>query len=545
MSRHRYSRRVARCLFACVLTFAITACSGGARPEITTVTSTSISMPTTVSTSPPAESGEWRPTTIEGTILGFVEFGGTAAMLLVDEDDRLTLLRLTERGWEPVTSDPVKVTNLRRVEWGPVASDGERIVLALTGLERDGPGGDGNRLLQTITTIDGEIFTAQAERGFRVTDIAYDEGRWVAVGEQIDAGIPPTPIVWLSGDGVSWDRPLVDELLRNDLRLISVTAGGGRIVALAHNTWRPIALSTSDGVDWHLVPLERGPDSSRIDFVDGRFEFGDLDGGLESEDGVVWKAFESLSGTADAATWGDGTSNHFDGFRVVTPIPVAGSLLTAGTSTHKTSSLYCYDDLATCHEAFLAMWVRTDRTWRRLELDLPGPPINSWGSTSGFIVEEVAYAAETLILKTNSREEGEGWVREVWNWHHGDNTALPDEAPPLDTSPPVARYAIPDHDEPLELGVEYAIPISAFCDLRHLSNLGTFGGVVWRSSDIGQRIDPSWPSRTITYPSVGRGSIVFGVAERVSESIVEYRIPGAGTIATYQPGTEEGLSFCA
>lgn len=500
-------------------------------------------MPTTASTSPPAEPGEWRPIQVGDTILGFVEFHGAAAILTVDDDDRVTVLRLMEGAWEPVTSAPVEVTNLSGVEWGPLASDGERIVLTLTGRERNGPGGRRNRLLQTITTTDGEHFSAGAERGATVNDITYDAGRWVTIGEQFEL-TGWSPAVWLSRDGISWERAVIDELQRNELQLHSVTAAGGRIVALAYNTWRPIAVSTADGVDWRLVPLEVAAVIPRLKFVDGRFEVGDLHGGLESEDGVVWKPFEARSGPSDAATWGDGALEFFDGLHAGTPIPVAGSLLTAGTSTHRTDSLYCYDNVETCHEGFLAIWVRTALTWRRLQLDLPGPAFHSWGRGRGFFVEEVAYAAGTLFLTTQSLEMTEGWIRTVWTWHHA-HPGLPDAAPPLDTSPPRAGHAVPDHLEPLQIGVEYAIPIATSCSPSFLSYLGTYGGVAWRSDDIGERIDPSWPSRRFYNPAAAGGSIVFGLAERVSESTVEYRVPGVGTIATFHPGTTDDLRFCA
>lgn len=529
----------------------------------TAVTASTATVPATTTTTifsiypPPVAvtpDGEWRTTVLDVTdeVLGFAELMGNPVMLVRHADDGLIAYRLGDDGWEAIRDGTASVTKLQRVEWGPMAGDGNRVVVTLTGKERGGLGGRRHRQLAFVSTTDGDVFTTRAWSGAYISDITTDGDRWVALGKELDESGAFVETIWLSSEGDTWELvrfgPAAEEMF-----LESVALGNGTIVVIARppRTTTRFALSSTDGHEWRRVPLESGT-GSRVHFVDGRFEvatgsrFGESaqDAGLWSLDGQNWEAFTVESGPPNPALWGDGATQGYL-FGVDAPSGRDDLLVTAGTSMHRTDLLYCYDDSATCRRSFGAIWIREDRLWRRIELDIPGGFVHQ-ESSGGTIIDRAAYVAGTLVVVGLGIDPQYGgrYGRWLLTWHAVDGSSLPASSPPLDTSPPLADYAQPEqYGDALMPGVEYAIPITDYCGA--LSYLGTFGDVVWRSDNIGAEIDPSWPSKEFSLPGHGGGSRVFGLAVLVAEDLVEYRIPGRGVIATFHPGTREGLVVCA
>lgn len=555
------------------LTVIAVACTGSASPTTSTnplpatSTSTSTSLATTTTTTlsfppyPPFEveapGGRWRTTqlSIDTPVVGFAELGGDAYMILRHPDDRVSAHRLADDGWEAVRYEPVAVTNLRGIRLGPMASDGERILLVVNGRERGPTDGPRRRMTVLASTTDGDQYSMVTVPDAWFTDITTDGETWFATGSVYATGQEPSGAIWSSTDGESWVRIFGPRT--RDWSPHSIAAGGGRVIAIAGST---VLSKETSGGSWHFPRVAGENDRlTRVLYVQDHFEVHTNVGqGYRSVDGVDWEPFVDAAAPPEATVWGDWFTERGWPVHARDLYGEGAVLIKSGVSMHRTDWRHCYDDPNTCRRAFAAIWLRADGNWSRVELPVPGA-IESQDMGYGTLVSEADIVGGRIVLVGVSdlpgvpREDDGYWI---WHWVPDDAVSLPPASDPLDTSLPTSDLAPRPGYSPqmeayfgeLEPGVEYAIPLTDWC-LR-LDQLGVFNEKFWVSDNMPETIPPGWPRRWVQAPYRGgwggilegegvEGYWAFGVAVLVSDDLIEYRIPGIGVVGTFHPGSPE------
>lgn len=550
--------------------------TGTAHPETSSTSTTGAPTSTTTTTLsfsqyPPLEveapGGRWRTTqlSIDTSVVGFVDLGGEGYMILRHPHHRVSAYRLVDDVWEAVRDDPVAPADLRRVRWGPIESDGERILLVANGRERGDPGGPQRRVAVVASTTDGDRYSTVTVPDAKFTDIATDGETWFAIGSSRKAGGESTGAIWSSTDGETWRAVFTSGQTDVEWMFNSIAVGGGRVVASGEfgqtQLFRSSMLLSSEiGGTWKLIPFGEDQRLTRALYAEDHFEVHtSLGRGYRSTDGVAWEPFVDEAAPPEAAdVWGDQ-------FQVLNfPLHAADLrnegdvLIKSGESMHRTDWLHCYDDPTSCRRAFAAVWLRTDGEWSRVELPIPGP-IQSADMSGGTRVWGADIVGGTIALVGQSVIPGPSWEDDghwVWHWVPDDGASRPPPSAPLDTLPPWSdlaprpRYSgqLGYYLGQLEPGVEYAIPLTDWCS--GLDQLGLFNERFWVSDDMPVSIPPGWPKRWVqTAPYTDwqgppltegiDGYRVLGVATLVSDDLIEYRIPAVGVVGTFHPGSPE------
>jgi hypothetical protein len=510
-----------------------------------------------------APGGRWRTTqvSIDTPVVGFAELGGDAYAILRHPDDRVSAHRLADDGWEAVRYEPVALADLRGIRWGPMASDGERILLVINGRERGPTDGPRRRMTVIASTTDGDRYSTVIVPDAWFTDITTDGETWFAIGSIYSAtGREPAGAIWSSADGESWITSFGPSQTAVEWTFHSIAAGGGRVVATATQSQtqlfrRNTTLSAEIGGPWHLTPVVgENARLTRVLYVADHFEVHtDLGRGYRSIDGVDWEPFVDDAAPPEAtAVWGDWFEERPWSVHARDLRGEGAVLIKSGVSMHRTDWRHCYDDSSTCRQAFAAIWLRANGEWSRVELPIPGA-IESMDMSDGTMVSEADIVGGRIVLVGESdvpgvSREGDGYW--IWHWVPDDGVSLPPPSDPLDTSPPDSDLAPRPRYSPqlegyygeLEPGVEYAIPMSDGCSL---DRLGVFNEEFWVSDDMPEAISPEWPRRWVQNPTRGgwgfegegvEGYMVLGVAVLVSDDLIEYRIPAVGVVGTFHPG---------
>jgi len=466
-------------------------------------------------------------------------------MMLRHPDHRVSAYRLVDEGWEAVRYEPVALADLRGIRWGPMVSDGERILLVVNGRERTPTEDKRRRMAVVASTADGDHYSTATVPDAWFTDIGTDGETWFAIGTSYAPGQGANGAIWSSTDGATWVERFNSD--QAEWTFDSIATGDGHIVVSgryhqtqAHTT--PMVLTSTTGTAWDLIAF-RGEEWSpgKLLYLDGRFELHTSVGlGYRSTDGVDWEPFlDEDSPSQAAAVWGDSPGPWGWGLRTTDLRHRGGVVLMSGVSMNRANWLHCYDDLNTCRRAFAAVWLREGGEWLRVELPVPGP-IQSEDMGGGARVSGANLVGGTIVLVGLSlvpdapREEQGYWV---WHWVPDDGGSLPPPSPPLDTSPPDSDYVPrPGYYEPLAPGVEYAIPLMAGC-WPDGQALGYLNEAFWASDDMSEQVEPDWPAKWIQQPGPDgfAGYMVLGVAILVADGQIEYRIPGIGVVGTFQP----------
>lgn len=532
-----------------------------------TTTTTTLTFPKYPPPEVEAPGGRWRTTqlSIDSAVVGFAELGGEAFMILQHPDDRVSTHRLAGEDWEAVRSEPVALADLKNISWGPMASNGQRILLVGNGREPGPTDGRRRRMTVIASTTDGDQYTTVTVPDAWFTDITTDGKTWFAIGNIYATGWEPAGAIWSSTDGESWVRSFGPSTTAVEWSFHSIAAGGGRVVATATQSQTQLyrantmlSAETSGG-NWHFTPIGDNNLPRALLYVADHFEVHTALGrGYRSADGVVWEPFvDDAAPPEETVVWGDWFEDHGSW---VDPRGLHGEgavLIKSGVSMHRTDWRYCYDDPTTCRQSFAAIWLRTDRVWWRVGLPIPGA-IRSEDMGDGTNVASAEIVGGRIVIVGLSEvpevpQEDHGYW--IWLWVPDDGGALPPASDPLETSPPDSDLAPRPQYSPsyggyigiLESGVEYALPITDSCS--GLSHLGVFNEKFWVSDDMPETIPPEWPKRwvqTAPYndwtwfgPLSGEGIVGYralGIAVLVSDDLIEYRIPGLGVVGTFHPG---------
>lgn len=112
------------------------------------------------------------------------------------------------------------------------------------------------------TSTDGRTFTRQAlptalSQGTRLTAIASGGPGYVAVGTTVDASQQQSGAIWTSSDGRAWTS-VADPTDVQGVSLVSVAAGGGRLIAVGTARAGAVAFTSTDGLTWQALPAGPG-----------------------------------------------------------------------------------------------------------------------------------------------------------------------------------------------------------------------------------------------------------------------------------------------
>ena len=355
-----------------------------------------------------------------------------------------------------------------------------------------------------------------------VGDSIWFGDKLIGVGEAGTDEQPWGPGIWISSDGLVREAvPAPAEVQDVIFDLNGVAASAEMVVAVGRNNYGdtpPWVLWSPDGIEWHadLLPAVEAGEENRLfgvaydgnEFViigsAGRRSESSREVRWQSEDGLAWQREDPLP-----SVFGDGE------FRINGVWGGNGIVMLSGTSMHRSSPLYCYDDLDACRQPFTALWLRADGAWHRIV-----PP------TEGRASYTIATDGERLITTTWSGNVGAVWV---WLPGRGESELYAD---PFDTSPPATALPLVGIDEVIEPNTVYAYPLHTGC--FGMSDLAKLNGTRWLQVEGPGWPAPTWPMFTNDH-STPRIQIVYGTIELVAPGRIEYSIPGVGAVAAYEP----------
>jgi Putative zinc-finger len=112
------------------------------------------------------------------------------------------------------------------------------------------------------TSTDGRTFTRQTlpvalSQGTRLMAITSGGPGYVAVGSTVDASQQQGGALWTSSDGRGWTS-VADPTDVQGVDLVSVAAGGGRLIAVGAAPAGAVAFSSTDGLIWQALPAGPG-----------------------------------------------------------------------------------------------------------------------------------------------------------------------------------------------------------------------------------------------------------------------------------------------
>lgn len=470
--------------------------------------------------------GEWAETLFgeDQFIADFVlTADGRLLGLLHERTGRFRVVELgADNNWAAVTDWVVPSTvGFNYVAWSSLTVfDDSFVVTGYGQLPTDGPHVTHVPAFARIDLATGamtvELDSDNLNKGIVIRAIVFGD-KLVAVGEAPNGSNDWGPGIWVSDDGLIWQRSETPQEVADVIfQLVTVTEGGGLAVSVGQNnrdTDPPYVLRSTDGVDWEaaVLPGVAADERVRLSGVvhDGR-EFV-IVGTSEQVGEAVWRSDHGLSWVRDETQ-----PAVFGGGEVKTG-GVWGSngvVLVGGEGRHREAIQYCVDDASTCKQSFTALWLRSGSTWQRLI-----PPSDRPTYT-------VAVANERIVAAGRIDDAGAVWV-----WTPVADDVLP-TAPPFDTSSPVSNLPELGPDPVIEEGTEYVVPLSEAC--HGMSYLGYINGVHWLLDGEPMQFHDEWPVLVEDYGD-GPFRTVFGSIELVSPEWIEYAVDGFGVVAAYAP----------
>lgn len=509
-------------------TTSVQATVGAAESATSTVGTPSASATATVPE--PIPVGEWAETVFDEDqfIVDFVPTAdGRLLGLLCERTGRFRVIELGADGdWAELTDWVAPSTvGFNYVGWSSLTVfDGYYVVAGSGQLPTDGPHVTHVPAFARIDIATGAT-TVELEKdnpnNWIVSDVTVFGDKLVAVGEAPNGSNDWGPGIWVSNDGLMWERSETPhEVAGVIIQLGTVVEWGGLAVSVGQNNWDtdpPYVLWSTDGVDWEadVLPGVAADERVRLSGVvhDGS-EFVIVGTSVQVGE-AIWRSSDGLSWVRDEtqpAVFGDGEVNT-DGVWGSN-----GTVLVSGDGRHRQAIQYCVDDPSTCRQSFTALWLRSGSTWQRLI-----PPSDRWTYTVAVINQRIV---------TTGRVEDAG---AVWVWTPAADDLLP-IGPPFDTSPPVSDLPELRRDPVIEKGAEYVVPLSEAC--HGMSYLGYVNGVHWLLEGERMQFSDEWPVLVDDYGD-GPFRTVFGTIELVSPEQIEYTVDGFGVVAVYVPAPED------
>jgi hypothetical protein len=474
----------------------------------------------------PIPKGEWAETVFDEDqfILDFVLTAeGELLGLLYERTGRFRVVELGADGdWAEVTDWVVPSTaGFNYVIWSSLTVyDGFYVVAGAGQLPTDGPYVTHVPAFARIDIATGAA-TVELDRdnpnNWIVSDATVFGDKLVAVGEAPNGNNDWGPGIWVSYDGLSWERSETPKEVANVIiRLGTVVEWGGLVVAVGQNNWDtdpPYVLWSTDGLDWAAAVLPGVDPDERVRLSGVVHEGSEfvIVGTSEQVGEAIWRSKDGLSWVRDdtqPAVFGDGEVNT-DGVWGGN-----GTVLVSGEGRHREAIQYCVDDPSTCRQSFTALWLRSGSTWQRLI-----PPSDRWTYTVATINQRVVTTGRV------------GDAGAVWVWMPTADDLLP-TAPPLDVSPPVADIPELGPDPVIEEGAIYVVPRSEAC--HGMNYLGYINGVHWLLEGEQVQFSDEWPVLVGDYGD-GPFRTVFGTIELTSPEQIEYTVTGFGVVAVYVP----------
>ncbi|HKY46523.1 MAG TPA: hypothetical protein VJQ79_00950 [Acidimicrobiia bacterium] len=460
--------------------------------------------PTTAATSTATtdrEGAGWHTTTLPPgeIVVGFASLGADVVAISVRDQLRFRSWVIGKTGAEPLEDwAEVPVSPAQWVGAKSLAMSDGRPAVIVNAATDAGP---------TSLLVTQDAVTSLGD--WMVSDLAELGETLIAVGVTSE---PSQPALRISAGG-SWEEVALPPETGVLVDLTSVAASDDRVVAVGRLDRAPGPIPviwSEDGRHWTATTLPGDNDSpAAVNWSGSEFVVIGQSGASAAE--PIWQSTTGLHWDRLPST----PEVFGDGGRLHEAISGSGPLAVAGPGIARFDPKYCYQDLSSCRQEFLGIWLY-DGTWRRLR---PAPEMaGGFGAigTNGQVVAVMDRADPVNLF-----------------WTVGPLDGL--MAPPFDLSAPDLDLPLAEDGVTLQTGVTYAKPFTANC--LGWSQLGQFNGHFW----IGDTVtgapaqipglvggDPGHPELT-----------VFGTMELVTAERIEYAVPGIGVVAVYEPASDD------